>query len=106
MEIGCKTEGNATVAYLVGEIDHHNAVTARVALDEIIEQTRPIRFGIDLSGVSFCDSSGLGLVMGRMRKCQTVGSSMFIRNPSAAAERMLNIAGMDRILKIERGVTV
>ena len=106
MEIGCKTEGNATVAYLVGEIDHHNAVTARVALDEIIEQTRPIRFGIDLSGVSFCDSSGLGLVMGRMRKCQTVGSSMFIRNPSVAAERMLNIAGMDRILKIERGVTV
>ena len=103
MEIGCKTEGNTTVAYILGEIDHHNAVTARAALDEMIEQLAPIRFGIDLSGVTFCDSSGLGLVMGRMRKCQTVGSSMFIKNPSAAAERMLQIAGMDRILKIERG---
>lgn len=103
MEIGCKTEGNATVAYLVGEIDHHNAAGARAALDEIIETAKPICFAIDLSGVSFCDSSGLGLVMGRMRKCQSVGSSMLIKNPSPAALRMLEIAGMDRILKIEGG---
>ena len=103
MDISCKTEGNAAVAYLCGEIDHHNAVTARAALDEMIEQLKPIRFGLDLSGVSFCDSSGLGLVMGRMRKFQSVGSSMFIKNPSNAALKMLEIAGMDRIIKIERG---
>ncbi len=103
MEIRCKTVQDTTVAYLCGEIDHHNAMTARAALDEMIESAQPVRFGIDLSGVTFCDSSGLGLVMGRMRKCQSVGSSMFVQNPSPAARRMLEIAGMDRILKIERG---
>ena len=103
MDIQVVQSNGATVAYLTGEIDHHNATVARAALDEIIESTRPIRFGLDLSGVSFCDSSGLGLVMGRMRKCQQVGSSIFIKDPSPAARKMLEIAGMDRILKIERG---
>ena len=104
MEISCEKRGDLTVAYIKGEIDHHNAKTARDMLDNIIESTQPIGFSLDLSGVTFCDSSGLGLVMGRMRKCQTVGSTLSIQNPSKAAYRILEIAGMDKILKIERGI--
>lgn len=103
MEIMSEKRGETTVAFIHGEIDHHNAKAARDMLDTIIEREQPIRFGLDLSGVTFCDSSGLGLVMGRMRKCQTVGSTMYIQNPSAAAHKILEIAGMDKILKIERG---
>lgn len=102
MEIMCKKQGGDTVAYMQGEIDHHNAAYARKALDEIIESEQPVRFGLDLSGVTFCDSSGLGLVMGRMKKCGSVGSVLVIMNPSKAAEKILQIAGMDRILKIEK----
>ena len=102
MEIKKKEIGDITVAQINGEIDHHNAKEARNELDLIIENERPIRFGLDLSGVSFCDSSGLGLIMGRMRKCQSVGSTLFIANPSVAALRILEIAGMDKIIKIER----
>lgn len=103
MEINCEKRGDVTIAYIKGEIDHHNAKTARDALDGIIDNHRPISFALDLSGVSFCDSSGLGLVMGRMRKCQSVGSTLLITNPSKAAYRILEIAGMDKILKIEKG---
>ena len=104
MEIKTEKHGDTTIAFIHGEIDHHNAKYARNELDCIIETEQPVRFGLDLSGVSFCDSSGLGLVMGRMRKCQTVGSTLIIKNPSQAALRILEIAGMDKILKIERGV--
>ncbi len=103
MEIKSKKSGDRTIAYIFGEIDHHNAKNAREILDEIIEGEQSITFGIDLSGVTFCDSSGLGLVMGRMRKCLSVGSTLIVMNPSAAAHRILEIAGMDKILKIERG---
>ncbi len=104
MEISCEKRGDTTIAFIRGEIDHHNAKSAREALDNIIESTQPISFALDLSGVSFCDSSGLGLVMGRMRKCQAAGCSLLIQNPSKAAYRILEIAGMDKILKIERGI--
>ena len=103
MEITSEKRGNETIAFIHGEIDHHNAKSAREKLDRIIDTEQPVTFGLDLSGVSFCDSSGLGLVMGRMRKCASVGSTMTVRNPSEAAYRILEIAGMDKILKIERG---
>ena len=103
MEIKSKKVGGVLTAYLLGEIDHHNAKQARHTLDLMIEREKPARFLLDLSGVGFCDSSGLGLVMGRMKKCSQTGSSMSVINPSSAAEKMLEIAGMDKILRIERG---
>lgn len=103
MEIRSENRGNETIAFIYGEIDHHNAKSAREQLDLIIDREQPVTFGLDLSGVSFCDSSGLGLVMGRMRKCGQVGSAMIVKNPSDAAYKILEIAGMNKILKIERG---
>lgn len=104
MEIVSEKRGDTTVAFIKGEVDHHNAKEARNMLDSLIEAEQPVRFGLDLSGVTFCDSSGLGLIMGRMRKCQSVGSTLIVQNPSNAAYRILEIAGMDKILKIERGI--
>ncbi len=101
MEITSEKRVDETVAFIHGEIDHHNAKAAREKLDKIIENDRPIRFSLDLSNVTFCDSSGLGLVMGRSRKCAAVGSTLVIVNPSGAAQRILEIAGMDKLLKIE-----
>lgn len=106
MEITETKNGREVVARITGEIDHHSAGVAREWLDGMIESEQPPRFGMDLSGVTFCDSSGLGLVMGRMRKCGAVGSELFIVNPSAEAEKILQIAGMDKFLKIEKGVKV
>ena len=103
MDITCKTTPDGVTARLVGEIDQHNAAIARAELDAMIEAHRPQRFGLDLSGVTFCDSSGLGLVMGRMKKCSSEGSTLVVIDPSKEALKILQIAGMDRILKIERG---
>ena len=103
MEIRSDKAGDRTIAYVLGEIDHHNAKRAREILDGIIEKQSQVTFGLDLSGVTFCDSSGLGLVMGRMKKCASVGSTLSVMNPSPAAQKILEIAGMDKILKIERG---
>jgi len=102
MEIRSERRGEEAIAYIYGEVDHHNAKEAREQLDRIIDDEQPARFGLDLSGVTFCDSSGLGLVMGRMRKCLSVGSTMVVQNPSPAAHKILEIAGMDKIIKIER----
>ena len=69
MEIHYKRGDKNSVAYIVGEVDHHNAKTARESIDKRIAEYGSECFGLDLSGVTFCDSSGLGLVMGRMKKC-------------------------------------
>lgn len=104
MKIKQKTEGENIIASVSGEIDHHNAKEARTILDEIIEKEKPAIFYLELSEVNFCDSSGLGLVMGRMKKCAEAGSTLIVTDPSDAVMKILAIAGMEKILKIERTV--
>ncbi len=50
---------------LSGDIDHHTAREMREVIDKRIEEIHPKRLILDFKGVTFMDSSGIGLVMGR-----------------------------------------
>lgn len=102
MNYSYELKNNNLEVKLFGEIDHHTAKLTREGIDELIESNVPKRFCLDLSDITFCDSSGLGLVMGRMKKASLYGTAFIIRNPSPAVSKILNIAGMDKLLKIEK----
>ena len=89
------------VAALSGEIDHHGAVGVRKDIDDALYAHMPKTLVIDIGGVDFMDSSGLGLIMGRYTKAKEIGTSLVVQNPSVRAEKMLKMAGMDRMIKIE-----
>lgn len=55
-------------ALLVGDIDHHTAKRLREEIDEKIEQMLPEVLVLDFGGVTFMDSSGIGLVMGALQR--------------------------------------
>lgn len=55
------------VIKLSGEIDHHTAPRIKRGLDEAFDKHKPKLIVLDLSGVSFMDSSGIGLLLGRYR---------------------------------------
>ena len=67
-------------AYLEGEIDHHNAAALRECIDEAVEKHRPETLRIDFGGVSFMDSSGVGLVIGRTSVMQALGGKVEVVN--------------------------
>ncbi len=85
---------------LDGEIDHHGAAEVREGLDHMIGELRPKTLVLDLKDIDFMDSSGLGLVLGRYRRLQELGSGMLIQDPSARVEKILAMAGVDRLIKI------
>ena len=87
---------------LRGEIDHHTAAVVRVNMDELIRSRAPRVLLIDMSAVDFMDSSGLGLIMGRYSLMQSIGGETVILDPSPATERIMGLAGMERMLKINR----
>ena len=92
---------------LRGEIDHHTAAVVRVSMDELIRSRAPRTLLIDMSAVDFMDSSGLGLIMGRYALMQSVGGETVILDPSPATERIMGLAGMERMIKIRKtGMTV
>ena len=87
---------------LSGEIDHHSAVGVRSDIDELIFFARPQKTVLDLSKISFMDSSGLGLIMGRYSLMKEFGGSLALRSPTEAVMKILTLAGMDKVIKIEK----
>ena len=84
-------------AAIEGEIDHHSAVGIREKIDMLLFRHRPKRLILDLGGVSFMDSSGLGLVLGRVSLCQEIGAEVHLINADERTRKILSLAGVSRI---------
>lgn len=100
-EFICDTAGAALIVYVRGEIDHHTAVNIRGGIDTVLYEKRPERLILDLSAVGFMDSSGLGLIMGRLAVMRDLGGEMTVANPSREVMAIMALAGMERILRVE-----
>ena len=101
MSVDITVNGEVTTAYLSGEIDHHSASAIRSAIDNAAELNMPSLLILDFTRVSFMDSSGIGLVMGRYRNLQKYNAQLYIFNPNPLIKKMMHIGGMDRLAKIE-----
>ena len=95
------TNGGTLIIFLDGDIDHHNARSVRQKIDSKIFIQRPAELVLDLSKVSFMDSSGLGLILGRYTKAAELGIKFKVTNPSKAIKKILDLAGIERLVKIE-----
>lgn len=100
MKIDIKTENGAAIARLSGEIDHHNARELRTQLDKYIIAVQPRELAIDFKNITFMDSSGIGLIMGRSKLMHECGGILEVRNPQPYIKRVLKLAGIERIVKI------
>ena len=85
-----------------GDIDHHSAVAIRAGMDSLLYKIRPRRLYLDLSAVDFMDSSGLGLIMGRYALMKELGGDVVVCDPCAGVERIITLAGLERVVRIER----
>ena len=94
-----ESDGELT-ASLVGEVDHHTAAPVRTEIDKALFKHRPSRLTIDLSGVDFMDSSGLGLILGRAALCEEMGATLRLLHPGPRVSRVLAVVGLDRLKHI------
>ena len=94
--------GGELTALITGEVDHHSAREIRVTIDDEATKHMPDILALDLSGVSFMDSSGLGLILGRYNSAARLGIGFTVKYPSPSADRIISAAGAERIIRIER----
>ena len=94
-------EGDRLTVSVGGEIDHHGAAPLRDGIDALIWEYRPKHLYLDMSGVEFMDSSGLGLIMGRYELMRELGGDVTVRDPAPCVDRMLKLTGFDRRVKTE-----
>lgn len=103
MSVKISVKGEVVTAYLGGELDHHSAREMREAIDTAIELNMPTLLVLDFSGVTFMDSSGIGLVMGRFRNLERTGAAMHITGTSPQITKVMKLAGIGRLAKMDVG---
>ena len=100
-----KTELNfakgTLTARVSGEIDHHTAALLREELDREIETRSIKKLVLDFEEVTFMDSSGIGLVMGRYRNLLKTGAELSIMGAPPNIAKMLKLGGIEKLAKIE-----
>ena len=86
-------------ARLIGELDHHGAGEVRERIDAAVLQQSCRRLELDFSGLTFMDSSGIGLIMGRYRLLRDRGGHVAIVGMNPHIARLFHMSGLDRIIR-------
>lgn len=89
--------GEITVCSLRGELDAINAPRLRAVLAERLESD----VVVDLSQLEFIDSSGLGVLVGALKRFEAAGQRLRLRSPTSAISRVFSITGLDQAFVIE-----
>lgn len=86
---------NHAVFYFSGELDHAASDGIRRLIDRVITENQSVRHVIfDFSRLSFMDSSGIGVILGRYKRVVQRGGDVRICNASKAVERILAMSGI------------
>ena len=83
---------------LIGELDESHAAFVREHLDEIFERQPMDSVVIDMSQLSFMDSTGIGVLRGRYKLRRDRGVSLQIARPSRPVDKVLSLSGIYKIM--------
>ena len=83
------------------EIDHHTTEKIRRVLDDEIERYIPKRMVFDFDKVSFMDSAGIGMILGRYKMIRMLGGSMEMINVNSNVKKIFEMSGIPKIIQIK-----
>ena len=101
MEIRARDANRELLLEFSGDIDHHGARNALKEVEMAIDAALPRLLILDFSGVTFMDSSGIALILRSQQRMQLLEGSVVLRNIPAQARRVLNAAGIGRLVSIK-----
>ncbi len=90
--------------YLIGELDHHAAREMMMEITEKIDALLPAECVLDMSQLTFMDSSGIAVIVKTKRRMQEIGGKMWVENVGKQPLKVLDASGIGKIVKIAESV--
>ncbi len=90
-----------TVA-LSGELDHYTAPDIRAQMDAILRDPCVTSLLLDMRHLSFMDSSGIGVLLGRLKLLRQRGGGLYVTGMQPSVERLFRLSGLQRVIGIVR----
>lgn len=92
---------NVLIVRLTGELDHHTAERVKQKMEDAILSGRSIHIILSLKALTFMDSSGLGVILGRYKQITARGGRMVVCDVNPQVRRLFEMSGLFKILTIE-----
>lgn len=100
MNIKYENEDKLLLVELTEEIDHHTVEKIRRRVDYEIQRYLPRKVIFDFNSVSFMDSAGIGMVIGRYKLISMLGGELEIKNVKPQVEKIFKMSGILKIINI------
>jgi len=100
MIVSTKLNKNNLYIYLDGELDQSVAGPLRAQLDRYLEDINAKNVILNLKKLSFMDSTGVGLILGRYKKLKSKNIPLFINEPSQQIDKVLKVSGLYTIIPL------
>lgn len=97
MELFLSGKYRTLVIRLTGELDDRAAAKVRESVDRELIRTGAVNAAFDMSGVTFMDSSGIGVIMGRAKITASLGGSVIIYGANSTVRRLLEMSGIGQL---------
>jgi len=98
VKVNKEYSGNILVVKVVGELDHHTAATLKGEIEEELGKGVVRHIVLNFSGLSFMDSSGLGVLLGRYKELAKWQGRMLVFGLQPVVEKMFRLTGLNRLI--------
>ena len=95
-----EAKGPTLIIHLPKEFDHHNCRNLRYETDLLMAENYVSRIIFDFTRTRFMDSSGIALILRAQQRMQLLDGSLLVRNVPQQARRVLDAAGIGRLVTI------
>ncbi|CAG7840803.1 anti-anti-sigma factor [Clostridium novyi B str. ATCC 27606] len=100
MKLKFEEREDILIVHMDGELDHHTAEEVRNRLDDRIDRNGVNKLIMNFLNVSFMDSSGIGVVIGRYKKVSTRGGKVCMIGAIGAVKRVFELSGIFKIIPL------
>lgn len=101
MDVNYVKEDKLLVIKFTEEIDHHTTEKIRRRADYEIERYIPRKIIFDFNKVSFMDSAGIGLLLGRYKNATVLGAKVELKNVNKSIYKILKMSGITRLIPVK-----
>lgn len=89
---------------IVGEIDLYTAPRLQAEFTRLLEESRTTLVVIDMSGVEFCDSTGMNVLLSALKRLRERGGTLEVAAPRPAVRKILQVTGLDSVFVVHEAV--
>ena len=106
LNVSTRFHDDHTIVTISGEIDLYTAPRLHSELAAVLADGMPARVVIDMSGVEFCDSTGMNVLLSCLRRVRERGGELEIASPKPAVRKILQVTGLDSVFTLVDGTNL